>query len=78
MASTPNSDDYSIALIQYVKAKRAEVRLTYSLMADAEILRNLSKWREDFALHAQATCAPSVLDIESEFTRRKEALNARS
>lgn len=72
MASSPSADDYTVALAQYIKSKRAEVRLSYSLMADAEIARNIGDWRLQFELNARTT-APSVLDFESEARRRLSA-----
>lgn len=66
MAST--SDDYLIALGQFIKSKRTEVRLRHALMADAEIARSIGGWRIEFEKQARET-APQVLDLASEARR---------
>jgi len=60
--------DYMVALRQYVKTKRTEVRLRYALMADAEVARSLPVWRDEFEAQAREK-APVVLDLASELRR---------
>ena len=64
--------DYEIALGQFIKAKRNEVRLRYALMADAEVYRSIGDWRVEFEQKAGVQ-APQVLDFESEAKRRLNA-----
>jgi hypothetical protein len=60
--------DYTTARAQFIKTKRAEVRLRYTLMADAEIAASLSAWKLDFEKRAREN-APQVLDLRSELRR---------
>lgn len=61
-------DDYSVARRQFIKSKRAETRLRYSLMADAEVARGLPEWELEFDAQFRAS-APQVLDLRSELKR---------
>lgn len=66
------SSDRAIARLQFIKAKRTEVRLRYALMADAEVARSIREWEAEFdrlALESE----PSVLDFESEARRLLDA-----
>ena len=67
MADDPTSD-FWVARQQYVKAKRAEVRLRYALMADAEVARSVPEWRAEFDTKFRES-QPEVLDIHSELRR---------
>lgn len=60
--------EYTTARAQYIKVKRTETRLRYSLMADAEIAANLNGWKLDFEKRAREQ-APEVLDLRSELRR---------
>jgi len=53
--------DRAIAKAQFIKTKRAEVRLRYSLIGDAEIARSLPEWLEEFERRALDT-VPVVFD----------------
>lgn len=56
--------DYTIARAQFIKVKRAEVRLKHSLMADAEINGNIDQWRLDFEIAARNSM-PEVLSFDN-------------
>ena len=60
--------DYTIARAQFIKVKRAETRLRFSLMADAEIAANLDGWKLEFEKAAREQ-APEVLSLRSELRR---------
>ena len=60
--------DYTVARAQFIKVKRNEVRLRYSLMADAAIAQSLDDWKLEFEVAARDS-APQVLDIHSELRR---------
>jgi hypothetical protein len=66
------SKDRAVAKAQYLKMKRAEVRLRYTLMADAEIMRSIPEWETTFEEFA-AVKEPAVLDFESEARRLLDA-----
>lgn len=60
--------DYTTARAQYLKVKRAETRLRFSLMADAHIAENLDAWKLEFEKAAREQM-PEVLDLRSELKR---------
>ena len=60
--------DYKVARAQFIKSKRAEVRLRYALMADAEIARSVSTWGLQFDARFLKE-RPQVLDLRSELRR---------
>lgn len=64
MDSPREPSDIAVAKAQYLKSKRAETRLRYSLMADAEILRNVGRWSAEFDALAEEH-VPEVLDLAS-------------
>jgi hypothetical protein len=59
---------FQIARAQYIKVKRAETRLRFTLMADAAIAENIDKWKMEFELAARDKM-PEVLDLQSELRR---------
>lgn len=61
-------DTFLVARAQFIKAKRAEVRLRYALMADAEVARGLPEWKLEFDTKFRLT-QPEVLDLHSELRR---------
>lgn len=56
--------EYTTARAQYVKVKRAEVRMKFSLMADAEIAESIDQWKLDFEVAAREN-APVMLSFEN-------------
>lgn len=60
--------EYTTARAQFIKVKRNQTRLRYSLMADAEIAANIDNWKLDFEVRARETM-PEVLDLRSELRR---------
>lgn len=71
MASSP--DDYKVARAQFIKSKRAETRLLYSLMADAAVARGLPEWELEFDSQFREQM-PQVLDLHSELRRLTEGV----
>lgn len=67
-SSDSGPGDYVVARAQFIKSKRAEVRLRYALMADAEIAQCLGDWKLEFEVRAREH-APAVLDLHSELRR---------
>lgn len=62
------SDNYAVARRQFIKAKRAETRLHFALMADAAVAEGLPQWEMEFDSQFRSS-TPQVLSLQSELKR---------